>query len=104
MKEEALKLADLMIDVTDCETSEFYRAGQMIRRLVDRIDELEKYEQQIKDLQLQVAQVQASAALMKKDDEKEGRKKVAEKIAKKYNGEKFIMVKPEDLIRFIEEG
>lgn len=51
MKEEALKLADLMIDVTDCETSEFYRAGQMIRRLVDRIAELEKYEQQIKQME-----------------------------------------------------
>ena len=38
MKEEALKLADLMIDVTDCETSEFYRAGQMIRRLVEELD------------------------------------------------------------------
>ncbi len=51
MKEEALKLADLMIDVTDCETSEFYRAGQMIRKLVDRIAELEKYEQQIKQME-----------------------------------------------------
>ena len=38
MKEEALKLADLMIDVTDCETSEFYRAGQMIRRLVEELE------------------------------------------------------------------
>ena len=39
-REEALKLADLMIDVTDCETSEFYRAGQMIRRLVEELDRL----------------------------------------------------------------
>ena len=38
MKEEALKLADLMMDVTDCESSEFYRAGQMIRRLVEELD------------------------------------------------------------------
>lgn len=29
---------------------------------------------------------------------------VAEKIRKKYNGEKFIMIKPEDLIKFIEEA
>lgn len=63
-----------------------------------------KYEQQIKDLQQDLARVQATAALMRKDDEKEAAKKVAEKIAKKYNGEKFIMVKPEDLIRFIEES
>ena len=38
MKEEALRLADLMIDVTDCETSDFYRAGQMIRKLVEELD------------------------------------------------------------------
>lgn len=63
-----------------------------------------KYEQQIKSLQQDLARAQATAALMRKDDEKEAAKKVAEKIAKKYNGEKFIMVKPEDLIRFIEEG
>lgn len=34
---------------------------------------------------------------------KETRKRIAGKIANKYHGEKFIMVKPEDLIRFIEE-
>jgi len=61
-----------------------------------------EYEKRIKELQQEVAQVKATAALMRKDDEKEAAKKVAEKIAKKYNGEKFIMVKPEDLIRFIE--
>ena len=38
MKEEALKLADLMMDVTDCESSEFYRAGQTIHRLVEELD------------------------------------------------------------------
>ena len=42
MKEEALKLADLMIDVTDCESSDFYRAGQMIRRLVEELDKQTK--------------------------------------------------------------
>jgi len=35
---------------------------------------------------------------------KEANKKIAEKIANKYAGEKFIMVKPDDLIKFIEEG
>ena len=38
MKEEALKLADLMIDVTDSETSDFHKAGQMIRKLVEELD------------------------------------------------------------------
>ena len=41
MKEEALKLADLMIDVTDSQSSDFYKAGQMIRKLVAHIEELE---------------------------------------------------------------
>ena len=42
MKEEALKLADLMIDVTDSETSDFHKAGQMIRKLVAELDEKDK--------------------------------------------------------------
>jgi hypothetical protein len=29
---------------------------------------------------------------------------VAEKVRKKYGNEKFIMIKPEDLIKFIEKG
>ena len=29
---------------------------------------------------------------------------IVEKVRKKYGSEKFIMVKPEDLIRFIEEA
>lgn len=61
-------------------------------------------ETRIKELQLDVARAQATAALMKKEDEKEVSKKIAEKVAKKYGGEKFIMVKPEDLIRFIQEA
>jgi hypothetical protein len=35
---------------------------------------------------------------------KDAAKPIVEKIRKKYNGEKFIMVKPEDLIKFIEEA
>ena len=42
MKEEALKLADLMIDVTDSETSDFHKSGQMIRKLVAENDNLFK--------------------------------------------------------------
>jgi hypothetical protein len=36
--------------------------------------------------------------------EKDAAKPIVEKVRKKYNGEKFIMVKPEDLIKFIEEA
>lgn len=66
--------------------------------------DVSKYEKRIKELQQDVARAQATAALMKKDDEKEAAKKIAEKVAKKYAGEKFIMVKPEDLIKFIQEA
>ena len=31
-----------MLDVTDCETSEYYQAGMMLRQQADRIAELEK--------------------------------------------------------------
>ena len=41
----AYELADLMIDVTDCETSEYYQAGMMLRQQADRIAELEKGEE-----------------------------------------------------------
>jgi hypothetical protein len=37
----AYELADLMFDVTDCETSEYYQAGMMLRQQADRIAELE---------------------------------------------------------------
>ena len=38
----AYELADLMLDVTDCESSEYYQAGLMLRQQADRIAELEK--------------------------------------------------------------
>ena len=38
----AYELADLMLDVTDMETSEYYQAGMMLRQQADRIAELEK--------------------------------------------------------------
>lgn len=48
MKQEALKLADeLLRDNTQLSVESAY----MIRRLVDRIAELEKYEQQIKQME-----------------------------------------------------
>ena len=34
--------------------------------------------------------------------EKDAAKPIVEKVRKKYGNEKFIMVKPEDLIKFIE--
>lgn len=63
-----------------------------------------KYENQIKDLERELAGAKASAVLMKEESVKQASKRVAEKVRKKYGNEKFIMVKPEDLIRFIEEG
>jgi hypothetical protein len=37
----AYELADLMLDVTDCESSEYYQAGLMLRHQAGRIAELE---------------------------------------------------------------
>jgi hypothetical protein len=63
-----------------------------------------KYEEEIKFLKRDLAGAKASAVLMKQESEKEASKRVAEKVRKKYGNEKFIMVKPEDLIKFIQEG
>lgn len=63
-----------------------------------------KYEEEIKFLKRDLAGAKASAVLMKQEGEKEASKRVAEKVRKKYGNEKFIMVKPEDLIKFIQEG
>ena len=38
----AYELAKLMLDVTDCETSEYYQAGMMLRQQADYIAQLEK--------------------------------------------------------------
>ena len=38
----AYELAKLMLDVTDCETSEYYQAGMMLRQQADYIARLEK--------------------------------------------------------------
>jgi len=37
----AYELADLMLDVTDCESSEYYQAGLMLRHQADYIKHLE---------------------------------------------------------------
>ena len=63
-----------------------------------------KYEEEIKYLKRDLAATKASAVLMKQEGEKDANKRVAEKVRKKYGNEKFIMVKPEDLIKFIEEA
>jgi hypothetical protein len=63
-----------------------------------------KYEQEIKYLKRDLAATKASAVLMKQEGEKDANKRVAEKVRQKYGNEKFIMLKPEDLIRFIEEA
>jgi hypothetical protein len=46
----AYELAKLMLDVTDCETSEYHQAGMMLKQQADRIAELEVYEEQIKKI------------------------------------------------------
>jgi hypothetical protein len=38
----AYELAKQMLDVTDCETSEYYQAGMMLKQQADYIDQLEK--------------------------------------------------------------
>jgi hypothetical protein len=61
------------------------------------------YEDKIQKLEKELAMTKSSAALMQIENQKEANKRVAEKVAKKYGNEKFIMVKPEVLIKFIEE-
>lgn len=48
---DAYALAELMLDVTDCESSEFYQAGVMLKTLADR---LKVMEEQVKNLESQV--------------------------------------------------
>ena len=63
-----------------------------------------KYEIEIDQLKREIAEAKTSAVLMKQENQKEASKRVADKVRNKYGNEKFIMVKPEDLIKFIEEG
>jgi hypothetical protein len=61
-----------------------------------------KYEKEILNLKDKLKQVERAAEDYKKYVNDHVGKFVAEKIRKKYGNEKFIMVKPEDLIKFIE--
>jgi hypothetical protein len=61
------------------------------------------YDDKILSLERELAMTKSSAALMRAENQKEASKRVAEKVAKKYGNEKFIMMKPADLIKFIEE-
>lgn len=63
-----------------------------------------KLEEEIKYLKRDLASTKASAVLMKEEGHKNANKRVAEKVRKKYGNEKFIMLKPDDLIKFIEEA
>lgn len=60
----------------------------------------EKYEKEIFDLKHEKDML----AELLKQEKKAAANLVVEKVRKKYGNEKFIMVKPDDLIKFIEEG
>jgi len=61
-----------------------------------------EYEKKIADLRHDVQALKDRAIQAEVSSLKDASKKVAAKVAAKYSGEKFIMVKPEDLIKFIE--
>ena len=63
-----------------------------------------KYEIEIEGLKRDYARLETYYKDKLVNLEKDAAKPIVEKIRKKYNGEKFIMVKPEDLIKFIEEA
>ena len=62
----------------------------------------EHYERSIKLLENELKKQKQKADEYGEYAVKETRKRIAEMIADKYKGEKFIMVRPEDLIKFIE--
>ena len=45
----AYELADLMLDVTDCESSEYYQAGLMLRQQAEKIKNMEVWEKKYLD-------------------------------------------------------
>jgi len=53
----AYELADLMLDVTDCESSEYYQAGLMLRHQADRIAELSKNVDELEEELLKTPQI-----------------------------------------------
>jgi hypothetical protein len=53
----AYELADLMLDVTDCESSEYHQAGLMLRQQADRIAELSKNVDELEEELLKAPQI-----------------------------------------------
>ena len=63
-----------------------------------------KYETEIEGLKRDYVRLETYYKEKLVNIEKDAAKPIVEKVRKKYGSEKFIMVKPEDLIRFIEEA
>ena len=63
-----------------------------------------KYEQEIEGLKRDYHRLETYYKEKLIQSEKDAAQPIIEKVRKKYGSEKFIMVKPEDLIRFIEEA
>lgn len=98
-----LKTADIQIPPgigRDEAIRDFWLAFQKYFKPAD----VANYENTIDNLRRSLANAKAQAALTQKEDAKEGAKRVVEKFKKKYGHEKLIMVKPDDLARFLEEG
>ena len=76
----AYELAELMLDVTDCETSEYYQAGMMLRHQADYIAQLEKGLESVTEFSK--AQVERIAELERKHKEEFD---YAEKLLKERN-------------------
>ena len=63
-----------------------------------------KYEVEIEGLKRDYSRLETYYKEKLEGLTKEAAKPIVEKVRKKYGSEKFIMVKPEDLIKFIEEA
>lgn len=97
-----LKTGDIAIPVgvgRDDAIREFWLGFQKHFQPLDK----KSYEDKILSLERELAMAKTSATLIRAENQKQASKRVAEKIAKKYANEKFIMIKPADLIKFIEE-
>ena len=63
-----------------------------------------KYEDEVASLKKHISYITQKAEEYKNEALDTAKKSVVKKIAEKYGNEKFIMMKPADLIRFIEEA
>jgi hypothetical protein len=63
-----------------------------------------KYEDEVASLKKHISYITQKAEEYKNEVLDTAKKSVVKKIAEKYGNEKFIMVKPADLIKFIEEA